>query len=84
MKPISGKRLCKLRKLRGWTFDHIRGSHHVYTHPDAPRPIPVPVHGNRDLRAGTQRSIMREAGLTDDDLLDDAVHLRADLTRSFA
>jgi predicted RNA binding protein YcfA (HicA-like mRNA interferase family) len=45
MKPISGKRLCKLLKSRGWTLDHISGSHYVYTHPDAPRPIPVPVHG---------------------------------------
>jgi predicted RNA binding protein YcfA (HicA-like mRNA interferase family) len=68
MKPISGKRLCKLLESRGWELDHIRGSHHVYTHLDASRPIPVPVHGNRDLRAGTQRSIMREAGLTDEDL----------------
>ncbi len=68
MKPISGKRLCELLKSRGWTLDHIRGSHHAYTHPDAPRPIPVPVHGNRDLLTGTQRSIMREAGLTEDDL----------------
>jgi predicted RNA binding protein YcfA (HicA-like mRNA interferase family) len=68
MRPISGKRLCKLLESHGWTLDHIRGSHHVYAHPDASRPIPVPVHGNRDLRAGTQRSIMREAGLTEDDL----------------
>jgi predicted RNA binding protein YcfA (HicA-like mRNA interferase family) len=62
--------MCRLLESRGWILDHIRGSHHVYTHPDAPRPIPVPVpvDGNRDLRAGTQRSIMREAGLRDDDL----------------
>lgn len=28
----------------------------------------VPVHGNTDLKPGTQRSIMRDAGLTDADL----------------
>jgi predicted RNA binding protein YcfA (HicA-like mRNA interferase family) len=28
----------------------------------------VPVHGNRNLKPGTQRGIMRDAGLTDDDL----------------
>ena len=60
--------MCKLLESRGWTLDPISGPHHVDTHPDAPRPIPVPVHGNRDLRVGTQRSIIREAGLTDDDL----------------
>jgi predicted RNA binding protein YcfA (HicA-like mRNA interferase family) len=28
----------------------------------------VPVHGNQNLKPGTQRAIMRDAGLTDDDL----------------
>lgn len=28
----------------------------------------VPVYGNHDLKPGTQRGIMRDAGLTDDDL----------------
>ena len=30
--------MCRLLESRGWTLDHVRGSHHVYTHPDAPRP----------------------------------------------
>ena len=45
--------MCKLLESRGWTLDHVSGAHYVYTHPDAPRPIPIPVHGNRDLRVGT-------------------------------
>jgi predicted RNA binding protein YcfA (HicA-like mRNA interferase family) len=28
----------------------------------------VPVHGNQDLKPGTQRGIMRDAGMTDDNL----------------
>jgi predicted RNA binding protein YcfA (HicA-like mRNA interferase family) len=68
VKPISGKRLCKLLESRGWVLDHIRGSHQVYTHPNASRPIPVPVHANRNRHAGTQRSIKREAGGIDNDV----------------
>ena len=30
--------------------------------------VTVPVHGNKDLKPGTQRSIMRDAALSDDDL----------------
>ena len=30
--------------------------------------VTVPVHGSKDLRPGTQNSIMRTAGLTDDDV----------------
>jgi len=28
----------------------------------------VPVHGNQDLKPGTQRGIMRDAGLTEGDV----------------
>lgn len=68
MKPISGKRMCRLLEKQGWQLDRINGSHHVYRHPDTGRRTTVPVHGNADLKPGTQRSIMRDAGLTDDDL----------------
>jgi len=57
-----------LLESRGWTLDHINGSHDVDSQPDTHHPITVPVHGNRDLRAETHRSILNEAGLTDDDL----------------
>jgi predicted RNA binding protein YcfA (HicA-like mRNA interferase family) len=68
MKPISGRRMCKILEGKGWVFDRTRGSHHVYINPDTRQSLPVPVHGNRDLPTGTQRDIMRQAGLTDDDL----------------
>jgi predicted RNA binding protein YcfA (HicA-like mRNA interferase family) len=47
---------------------HIRGSHHYLRHPDRPGLlITVPVH-TRDLKRGTLRAILRQAGLTPDDL----------------
>lgn len=67
MKPVSGKRMCKVLEDRGWELDRISGSHHIYTHPDGGR-VTVPVHASRDLKPGTQRSIMRDAGLSDADL----------------
>jgi predicted RNA binding protein YcfA (HicA-like mRNA interferase family) len=68
MKPVSGKRMCRILEARGWVRDRIRGSHYIYMHGDPPVSVPVPVHGNRDLKPGTQRDIMRLAGLTDADL----------------
>lgn len=68
MKPVSGKRMCKVLETAGWTLARKTGSHFIYSRPGAPRPIPVPVHGHHDLKPGTQREIMRQAGLTDDDL----------------
>jgi predicted RNA binding protein YcfA (HicA-like mRNA interferase family) len=68
MKPISGKQRGKALEARGWTLARIKGSHRIYVREGSPLRIPVPVHGNRDLPAGTQRTIMRQAGLTDADL----------------
>jgi predicted RNA binding protein YcfA (HicA-like mRNA interferase family) len=66
--PISGKRMCRILESHGWQLARISGSYHIYRHPDSDRRISVPVHGNADLKPGTQRRIMRDAGLTDADL----------------
>jgi predicted RNA binding protein YcfA (HicA-like mRNA interferase family) len=68
MKHVTGLDMCRALERSGWALARIRGSHHIYNRPGARRPIPVPVHGNQPLKIGTQRSIMREAGLTEDDL----------------
>lgn len=68
VKIVSGKQMCRVLEQRGWTLARINGSHHIYRHADTGRRAVVPVHGNQDLKPGTQRSIMRDAGLTDDDL----------------
>ena len=68
MKPVSGSEMCEALERKGWRKVRIRGSHHIYNRAGARRPIPVPVHGSHPLRKGTQRRIMRQAGLTDADL----------------
>ncbi len=68
MKPVSGKRMCRLLEQRGWQLDRIKGSHHIYRHPETGQIVSVPVHGNADLKPGTQRNIMRIAGITADEL----------------
>jgi predicted RNA binding protein YcfA (HicA-like mRNA interferase family) len=68
VKIISGKRMCRVLEQRGWTLARINGAHHIYRHTSTARRTVVPVHGNQDLKPGTQRSIMRDAGLSDTDL----------------
>ena len=68
MKPVSGKRMCKILEGHGWRLDRIHGSHHIYKKPGGGKAIPVPVHGNKTLKPRTQKSIMRDAGLSDADL----------------
>jgi len=68
VKPVTGKRLCRVLEAHGWVLARINGSHHIFRHPTTGKIVVVPVHGNHDLKPGTQRGIMRDAELTDDDL----------------
>jgi predicted RNA binding protein YcfA (HicA-like mRNA interferase family) len=49
----------------GFVIDRVIGSHHVMVFPGGrARTLTVPVHMSRDLRPGTLRSIIRQAGLS--------------------
>lgn len=68
MKVVSGKHFCSVLEQHGWALNRIKGSHHIYTISGRSVILTVPVHGNRDLKRGTQRKLMKDAGLTDADL----------------
>ena len=68
MKPVSGKRMCRLLENRGWYLLRVSGSHHIYRNDALNRQLSVPVHSNKDLRAGTQHRIMRDADMSDADV----------------
>jgi predicted RNA binding protein YcfA (HicA-like mRNA interferase family) len=46
----------------GWILDRIRGSHHVFKHPDRPGCVVVP-HPRKDLGVGLAKAIYKQAGL---------------------
>ena len=68
MKSISGKNLCKVVERNGWTLKRVTGSHYIYTKQGIAAILSIPVHGNRDLPTGTLRRILKDAGLTEDDI----------------
>ena len=68
MKSISGKVLCKIVERYGWELKRITGSHRIYAKKGVSVILPIPVHSNRDLPLGTLRSIMKDAGLSEEDL----------------
>jgi predicted RNA binding protein YcfA (HicA-like mRNA interferase family) len=67
LKHVSGQAFCKALERAGWVYQRTTSSHRIYTRPGRPLTISVPVHGNQTLKSGTQRSLMRQAGLTDAD-----------------
>jgi len=67
MKSVSGKEMCKILERKGWVHLRTQGSHHIYQKPGVGN-ISVPVHASKSLKPGTQRKIMKQAGLNKDDL----------------
>ena len=68
---ISGKRVVQILARAGFVTDRIVGSHYVLMFVDDPaRTVTVPVHGNRDLKLGTLRSIVRQAGFSVDEFIE--------------
>ena len=68
MKQVSGKDLARALQKKGWSLARIHGSHHIFTMPGRRERLVIPIHGNRPLKIGLLRSLMRTAGLTEEDL----------------
>ena len=62
---VTGKTMVALLKKQGFTVVRVRGSHHVLLKEDLR--TTVPVHGNRDLKTGTLRKILRDIDLSPHD-----------------
>jgi predicted RNA binding protein YcfA (HicA-like mRNA interferase family) len=54
----------------GFVVKRVKGSHFILAHPDdASRRATVPVHAGQTLKVGTLRSVLQQAGLTEDELV---------------
>lgn len=61
---VTGMQAVRAFQTFGFAVDRIRGSHHIMTKDGHPNLLTVPVHGNRTLRPGTLRALIRDAGIT--------------------
>lgn len=68
MKSISGKELGKLLEKKGWELKRVHGSHHVYTKKSSNIRISVPIHGNKTLKIGLLKHIMKLADIEESEL----------------
>jgi predicted RNA binding protein YcfA (HicA-like mRNA interferase family) len=68
---VNGRQVIRALMKAGFVVDWIAGSHHVLMYPqDLRRTVTVPVHAGRDLKRGTLRSIIRQAGFTVEEFAD--------------
>jgi len=68
LKQVTGKALARAVQDSGWKCVRIKGSHHVFTKDGRPERIVIPIHGNKPLKIGLLRSLMKIADLSEEDI----------------
>ena len=68
MKSVGGRRLARVLERHGWQLLRVHGSHHIYGREGSPVRLSVPVHGNRPLKTGLLKHLLKMAGLGENDL----------------
>ncbi|HEX6960793.1 MAG TPA: type II toxin-antitoxin system HicA family toxin [Lacipirellula sp.] len=59
---VTGAEMVKFLQQEGFTLLRVRGSHHFLQREELR--TTVPVHGNRPLKIGTLRSILRDINMS--------------------
>ena len=68
MKQISGKECARVLERNGWELRRVRGSHHVYMKSGSVERISLPMHGNKPLKIGLVKHLMKLAEIRENEL----------------
>jgi len=68
MRALSGKELADLVERHGWSLLRIKGSHHIYGKKGSVIRLSIPIHGNKPLKTGLLRYLLKMSGLTEKDI----------------
>jgi len=63
MKSVSGKELKRILEHYGWVLLRVHGSHHIYGKAGNTVSLSVPVHGDKPLKVGLLKHLLKMAGL---------------------
>jgi predicted RNA binding protein YcfA (HicA-like mRNA interferase family) len=66
---LTPQKIIKVLEKKGFVLDRIKGSHHIYYQQETKRRVVVPLH-KRDLPRGTLLEILKQAGISKNELRD--------------
>ena len=62
---LNSKKIIRILEQNGFILDGVKGSHHIFYHPETKRRVVVPFH-KKDLPKGTLLEILKQAGISKD------------------
>ncbi|HPE63649.1 MAG TPA: type II toxin-antitoxin system HicA family toxin [Methanothrix sp.] len=66
---LTPQKIAKVLEKKGFVLDRTSGSHRIYYNPEAKCRVVVPFH-KKDLPRGTALAILKQAGISREDLDD--------------
>ena len=60
--------MARLAKKAGWSLARVQGSHHIFVKDGRMERVVIPVHGNKSLKIGLQRALMKIIPVGEGDL----------------
>jgi predicted RNA binding protein YcfA (HicA-like mRNA interferase family) len=66
---LSPEKLARALEKKGFVLERIRGSHHVYCHPDLDVTVTIPFH-KKEVGKGLLIEIIKQAEISREELLD--------------
>jgi len=68
---LTASDVIRVLKKAGFVFDRqAKGSHEIWYNPVTKRRTTIPNHPGSDIKKGTLKAILKEAGLSDDEFLE--------------
>ncbi len=64
---LTPKKLISILKRLGFQLDYVTGSHYIFYHPEKKKRTSVAYHA-KDIPKGTLHSILKQAGIPEEDL----------------
>jgi predicted RNA binding protein YcfA (HicA-like mRNA interferase family) len=65
----SGDRVVQVFKRAGWRVARLKGSHVIMIKKGIDATLSIPVHKGKDVKKGTLRRLIRDAGMSVEDFL---------------
>jgi predicted RNA binding protein YcfA (HicA-like mRNA interferase family) len=65
---MTGREVTRLVERRGWQLLQVNGSHHIYGKAGSVVRLSIPIHGNRALKAGLLRHLLKMAEISEDEV----------------
>lgn len=60
--------MVRVLRRHGWSVLRVHGSHHVLCKEGSNIRLSVPVHGNKPLKIGLAKHLLKLAGLSEEDV----------------